>query len=152
MARVKFDLRTRLPPERVMSMLTDFSARRPNLWPTLVPELYKVHRLEPGSACVEEGSLFPALIWERVENEWWADRVRWTVRKSNYCKPGSYVEVTVGPGAGGGSRVRVEWNRRGDGFKGKILIALVVLTRGANIRQKVFQSAFDRAARQLRNG
>jgi hypothetical protein len=69
MPKVTFDIYTSLPPERVMSMLTDFSSRRPD----------------------------------------------------------------------------------GVGIKGKILVALVVLTRGANIRRKVFQRAIDRTLRQFRN-
>jgi hypothetical protein len=152
MPRVTFDIHTSLPPERVMSMLTDFSPRRLDLWPMLAPELYKVHELEQGSADVKEGSLYPAVIWERDHYEWSADRVRWTVRESNYCQPGSYVEITVRPRPGGGSQLSVDWNRRGIGIKGKILIALVVLTRGANIRRKVFQCALDRALRLVRNG
>ena len=40
--------------------------------------------------------------------------------------------------------MHVDWNRKGVGVKGKTLIALVVLTRGANIRCKVFERAFDR--------
>ncbi|SRR5258708_6501738 len=150
--KVTFDIDTSLPPERVMSMLTDFSPRRSDLWPMLAPELYEVYRLEEGSADVKEGSLYPFLVWERDHYKWSADRVRWIVQESNYCKPGSYVEVTVGAGAGGGSHLHVDWNRRGVGIKGKILISLVALTRGANIRRKVFQSAIDRALRQSRKG
>lgn len=44
-----------------------------------------------------------------------------------------------------GSHLGVEWKGRGVSFKGTLLIALVVLTRGKNIRSKAFQSAFDRA-------
>jgi hypothetical protein len=135
-----------------MSMLTDFSARRPDLWPMLAPELFEVYRVEATSADVQEGSLYPALIWERDHYDWTADRVRWTVRESNFCEPGSYVDVTVHDGAGGGSQLHVDWNRRGVGFKGKVLVALVVLTRGSIIRRKAFQSAFDRALLQIRNG
>jgi hypothetical protein len=67
------------------------------------------------------------------------------VQESNYCTPGSYVEVTVRPQPDGGSQLHVEWNRSGVGMKGKILIALVVLTRGTILRRKVFQQALDRA-------
>jgi hypothetical protein len=74
-----------------------------------------------------------------------ADRVRWTVRESNYFARGSYVEVRVRLKLDGGSHLDVEWKGRGVGFKGKLLIALVVLTRGKNVRSKAFQSAFDRA-------
>jgi hypothetical protein len=47
-------------------MLTDFSSRRPDIWPMLATELYEVHRLEPGSADVTEGSLYPAPITEFI--------------------------------------------------------------------------------------
>jgi len=100
---------------------------------------------------VKEGSTFPRRIWERDDYEWSADRVRWTVRESNYCQPGSYVKVSVRPEAGGGSRLRVDWNRRGVGVRGKMMIAFVVLTRGTIIRRKVFQRAFDREERLERD-
>jgi hypothetical protein len=132
-----------------MSMLTDFSPNRLDVWPMLAPELYEVYSVEPTTADVKEGSLYPALIWERVHYEWSANRVRWTICESNYCKPGSYVQVSVGNAPDGGSQIHVDWNRTGIGFKGKALIALVVLTGGANIRRKVFQRMFDRAIRQV---
>ena len=72
--------------------------------------------------------------------------MQWTVRASSYCQPGSYVEVRVNPVAGGGSVVRVDWNRRGVGVKGRMLVALTALTRGAILRSKAFERAFDRAA------
>jgi hypothetical protein len=53
MPKVSFDLRTAVPPERVMAMLTDFSPNRPEIWPMLAPELYEVHRLDAGSASVK---------------------------------------------------------------------------------------------------
>jgi len=152
MATVTFGMRTSLPPDRVMSMLTDFSSSRPEVWPTLAPQLYEVYSVDLTAAHVKEGSLRPVVIWERCHYEWSTDRVRWTVHASNYCKPGSYVEVTVGKGAGLGSQIYVEWNRTGVGFKGKALIAFVVLSGGAIIRRKVFQRAFDRAVRLLAKG
>jgi hypothetical protein len=150
MARVSFEVDTKLSPAQVISMLTDFSPRRSELWPTLARELYCVHKITTTSAEVREGSLRPTLMWERDHYDWSvAGWVRWTVQESNYCKPGSYVQALVQEAEGGGSRVQVEWNRTGIGFKGKVLIALVVLIRGAIIRRKVFERAFARAARQV---
>jgi len=150
MARVAFEVDTELSPQQVISMLTDFSPRRPELWPTLARELYCVHEITTTSAEVQEGSLRPTLIWERDHYDWSiAGWVRWTVQESNYSKPGSYVQAIVQEAASGGSRVLVEWNRTGIGLKGKALIGLVVLTRGAIIRRKVFKRAFARAARQV---
>jgi hypothetical protein len=59
-----------------MSILTDFSPRRPDVWPMLAPELYEIYRVEATSADVREGSIFPTRIWERDHYEWSTDRVR----------------------------------------------------------------------------
>src|SRR5262249_30296090 len=40
-ARVTFDMQTALTPKRVPAILTGFSKRRPELWPTLAPELFE---------------------------------------------------------------------------------------------------------------
>jgi hypothetical protein len=58
MAQVAFDVHTKLSPEQVMSMLTDFSPRRPELWPTLARDLYCVHKIMTTSAEVQEGGGF----------------------------------------------------------------------------------------------
>ena len=148
MPRVAFDVHTVLPAATVLTMLTDFTARRPALWPTLSPKLYEVYELGPTSADVKEGSSKPVVIWERAHYDWSVPgRVRWTVHASNYCTQGSFVEAEVHEVDDGGATVHVEWNRTGVGLKGKTLIALVVLTRGAVIRRKVFERAFDRAAK-----
>ena len=148
MPRVAFDVHTVLPAATVLTMLTDFTARRPALWPTLSPKLYEVYELGPTSADVKEGSSKPVVIWERAHYDWSVPgRVRWTVHASNYCTQGSFVEAEVHDVDDGSATVHVEWNRTGVGLKGKTLIALVVLTRGAVIRRKVFERAFDRAAK-----
>ncbi len=96
MPRVTFNMHTGLPPEQVLAMLTDFSARRLELWPTLARELYEVYEVGATSADVKEGSPWPSRMWERVHYNWSVPgRVRWTVQESNYFAPGSYVEVTV---------------------------------------------------------
>ena|SRR5437868_4701178 len=120
MAQVAFDVHTKLSPEQVMSMLTDFSPRRPELWPTLARELYYMHKIMTTSIEVQKGSLWPTLMWERDHHDWSvAGRVRWTVQESNYSKPGSYVQAIVHEAAVGGSRVEIERNRTGVGLKGK---------------------------------
>jgi hypothetical protein len=70
MARVTFDMHTGLRPERALAMLTDFSARRPELWPTLTRELYAVYEVHPTGADVKEGSPWPTRMWERVHYDW----------------------------------------------------------------------------------
>ena len=148
MPLVTFDMQTRLPPEQVLAMLTDFSSRRPQLWPTLAEDLYEVYDVRPTSADVKEGSPGPVRMWERAHYDWsLPGRVRWSVLESNYFVPGSYTEVAVQEGAKGGSRIHIESNRTGIGLKGKALTYLNVLSRGSILRRKVFQPAFDKALR-----
>src|ERR1051326_232040 len=59
----------------------------------------------------------------------------------------SYVDATIQRVPTGSTEVHVGWNRIGIGLKGYVMIALVVLTRGAYIRQRAFQRAFDCADR-----
>ena len=70
MARVAFEVHTKLSPEQVMSMLIDFSPRRPERWPTLARELYCVHKIATTSPDVREGSRWPTLMWERDHYDW----------------------------------------------------------------------------------
>jgi len=105
-------------------------------------------RVDATSADVKEGSRRPFPIWEKDHYDWSTPgHVRWTVEESNYCTPGSYIDVVVKSEAGGGSNVHVAWERSGIGIKGKILIGLVTLTHGETIKKKVFQQAFDRLLR-----
>jgi len=146
---VAFEMRTALPPERVLAMLTDFSPRRPDLWPTLAPELYEVYEVQPTCADVKEGSPSPTRMWERAHYDWSVPgRVCWTVCESNFFVPGSYTEVIVRKSTEDGSELHVESNRRGVGLIAKILIGLGVLTGGAILKGAVFRRAFDREARR----
>ena len=70
MPRVTFDIHTILPPEQVLAMLIDFSARRPELWPMLARQLYEVYEVGTTSAAVKEGSIQPTLMWERDYYNW----------------------------------------------------------------------------------
>jgi hypothetical protein len=146
MSRVTFEVRTALSPDKVIAMLTDFTDRRPDLWPMLEREFYKVHEASATSAIVEEGGPRRSGLWERVHYEWdKSGRVRWTILESNAFAPGGYVEVLVWPAAGHGSLVKVEWNRTGVNPRGWALAALVALTRGVVLRRKVYEQAFQRA-------
>ena len=43
MPRIEFTVASELPPERIMAAATDFSDRRPDLWPNISRRFYKVH-------------------------------------------------------------------------------------------------------------
>jgi hypothetical protein len=151
--RAEFDVETSLPPERVRQLLLDFSERRPDVWPALERSLYEVYSVGETTAEVKEGSKMPGMtIWARELYEFSDPSVvRWSAIESNFCTPGSGVVVALHPREGGGTRVRVEWQRVGTTFKGRAVIRLIALTGGrpvASYLKKTFQTfEQDEAAR-----
>ena len=130
MTELRFTVDAPVPPGEVIAALTDFSERRPEIWPDLDPEVYRVDELGPTSAVVREGQRRPRL-WAVEEYDWSAPgTVTWTARESNFCVPGSFMSAGVEPAEGGGSRVQVRWSRRGMGAKGTLIVAMMRLTGG----------------------
>lgn len=63
-------------------------------------------------ARVTEGGARPN-IWARERYDWSVPgRVSWKAEESNFCAPGSGVVVSAVAIPGGGSRVKVDWERR----------------------------------------
>jgi Polyketide cyclase / dehydrase and lipid transport len=138
MAHVELDIDTPLSSERVIGTLTDFSERRPEIWPGLHPSLYKVHSLGDTWAEVKEGSRLPGMTVWAIEHYDWSvpDTVTWTVKESNFCAPGSSVSAQVVPGPGG-SRIHVTWNRTGVGLKGRMIVRMIKLSSGKPVAASI---------------
>lgn len=129
---VEFDLETSAGPEQVRAALLDFSERRPLRWPGIEPSLYEVYSLAETSAEVREGSRAPGgVVWAREHYDW-SDptTVRWTVRESNFSRPGSYVSAAIRPRSGGGSIVHIVWNRTGSTVMGRVICRMIRISRG----------------------
>jgi hypothetical protein len=126
MTTIRCAAETPVPEERVRAALTDFSARRPDVWPNLDPGLYQVHDRGRAWADVTEGSRFAGGIWERARYDW-ADphRVRLTVTASNAFAPGSNWEYPTTPRPDGGTHVDLVVDRRGRTVKGRLLAMLL---------------------------
>jgi hypothetical protein len=129
---VEFDVETPLSPEVVRERLIDFGERRPEVWPGITPDLYEVYSVGETSAEVKEGTRLPiGEFWAKEHYDWSDPRtVRWTVEESNFCAPGSFVSATLHPRDGGGTRIRVHWERTGTSFLGKAIGRMIVLTKG----------------------
>ncbi len=149
MPKVEMDLETSVPPERVRSALLDFSPSRPEVWPGITPTLYEVYSVGETSAEIKEGTKQPgATVWAKEHYDWSdPETVRWTVRESNFCAPGSYVQARIRPREGGGSRVHIEWNRTPTSFAGRLATVLIKATRGKPVAAS-FKKAMDRLERQ----
>lgn len=147
MAHVITELDTTASPERVIAALTDFSPRRLDLWPNIDRKYYRVNNVGDYSADVTEGSPVFGGVWERGRYDWSRPgTVRIEVEDSNAFQPGSYWQYQVTPGAGGGSRVRMEFDRRPKNFKGWVVGSLLALV-GKGIFTKSLRETLKRIER-----
>jgi len=146
MPKVEMDVTTTLPPEAVRGALLDFSERRPQIWPGITPSLYEVYSVGDTTAEIKEGTKSPGMtVWARERYDWSdPDTVRWIVKESNFCAPGSFVSARITPKEGGGSNVHIVWNRQPTSMRGRVAAFLIVWTKG-----KPVASSFAKAMRKL---
>jgi hypothetical protein len=147
MPRVEFDTETELAPDKVITLLTDFTERRPLLWPGLWDGAYQVYSKGDTNAEVREGNKSPR-VWARERYDWSKPgTVRWEVLESNFCKPGGFVEVQVSPRDSGGSKLHVTWSRTASSLMGVVAVTMIVLTRGAPVKASL-NNGLERAAQE----
>ena len=133
MPKVEMDVETSLGPAQVRSALIDFSPGRPDIWPGISRRYYEVYSVADTTADVREGTAMGPLMgfWAKEHYDWSDPQtVRWTVRASNFCAPGSYVAATIRARDGGGSRVHIEWNRTPTTFLGRMIARQIVRSNG----------------------
>jgi hypothetical protein len=135
-AKVRFTASTTVPPERVLAAAVDFSERRPELWPSIDPKVYRVLFLGQASAEAIEGSAVMGGIWARERYDWSTPGVvRAEVEESNIFKPGSSWELRVRPRKEGGSDIEWISDRQMKGLKGG-LTALIMKPFGKKLLAK----------------
>jgi hypothetical protein len=124
MPTIHFQVVTDVGPRTVLNALTDFSDRRPDVWPNIDHSHFRVHGLGPGWADVTEGN---ALAWERNRYEWdaAAGAVTVTAVESDTWAPGSQWRYRLQPTAAGGTQVDVTVVRTGRGLRGLLIGAII---------------------------
>lgn len=148
MARFEVDFDTKLPPDRVIAALTDFTPRRPDIWPGLARGLYQVHSVGEGSAEVQEGSTKPFKVWAKEHYDWSTPgTVTWTVKESNFCTAGSFVSVRAQAAPGGGSKVHLTWERFPTNSRGRVIIGMMKAV-GPKVLQRYNKRVLDRLAEE----
>ncbi|GIG62359.1 hypothetical protein Lfu02_67310 [Longispora fulva] len=132
MTTLELDLDSALPPERVIAALTDFTEHRPDIWPGISRELYKVYEVGEKSALIREGTKSPGMsVWAKERYDWSEPgTVTWTVEESNFAEPGHGVTARVTPGERGGSHIHLTYDRVGKNLKGKLAVFLIGKTKG----------------------
>lgn len=134
MTKVEMDIDTKLPADRVVAALTDFSERRTDIWPGLSSEYYEVYSVGDTWAEVREGNVKPFRTWAKERYDWsMPGKVTWTVNESNFCKPGSSVSADITPVDRGGSHVHITWERFPSNMKGRFAAAVIKMTKGGPI-------------------
>jgi polyketide cyclase/dehydrase/lipid transport protein len=136
MPRLDTVVETTLPPEKVREALLDFSERRPEIWPGITPSLYEVYTVGEASAEVKEGTRLPfGTVWARERYDWSdPNTIRWTVIDSNFSAPGSFVSATLEPNESG-TRVKIHWEREGTTLFHKLMMRMMVATKGKPVAQ-----------------
>ena len=136
---------TTVPPETIREALIDFSERRPQVWPGIAPGLYEVYTVGEATAEVREGTKLPfGAVWARERYDWSdPNTIRWTVIDSNFSVPGSYDSATLEP-KDGGTRVKIHWEREGTTLFHKLMMRMMVATKGKPIVQ-----SFQKGLRNL---
>ncbi len=125
MAPIEYTIESEVAPDRVMAAATDFTDRRPDLWPNISRRFWKVHGIGDGWCECTEGSDNLGGVWVRARYEWTDNRVAATVQDSNIFDSGTW-ELTVEP-AGDGSRIHAKNEFR---TKGKGVVIAPVLAFG----------------------
>jgi len=117
-----------VPPERFIAAWTDFSDRRPDLWPGLDAKFFKVHELGDTWAEITEGTDVLGGVWPRERYDWsQPGLVRLTLVDSADFRPGTEIEYRVTPNAGG-CHVAVDFQRIAGSARGRLVGAVVQLT------------------------
>jgi len=105
MPHVVVDVDADVPAEQMLAAATDFSERRPDLWPNISREFWQLHDRGSNWAEATEGS--PA-VWARERYEWSDNRVVGTTQDSNVWQPGGTWTLTVEPRNGRPTNVQEE--------------------------------------------
>jgi len=128
MARIHYEADGAIAPERFIAALTDFSPRRPELWPNLSPAYYRLNELGDTWADVNEGTDVLGGVWARERYDWsQPGRVTLTLIASPSFRAGTVIDYRVSPGPDGGCHVSVDFHRIARSLNGRIVGAAVQL-------------------------
>lgn len=132
MANIHYAADGRVSPERFIAALTDFSERRPELWPNLDTKFYQLHELGDTWAEVTEGTDVFGGVWGREHYDWSEPgHVQLRLVESPHFKPGTTIDYRVTPNADGGCHVDVVSERIAASWQARLvgLILQIIGTR-----------------------
>lgn len=137
-----YTVETSVSPQRMVEAATDFSERRPALWPLITRKTYRVYSTGDREAEVDEGT---RPTHHRVKYTWTDDTVRGETIDASGVTAGSLWEMKVRPRDGGGSFVDLHMEMTFKGLMGFMGQMRTSMGGGA----RVFQNWFMRTIRIL---
>ena len=146
MATIRYSADGTISPERFIAALTDFSDRRPALWPNLDTKFYRLHERGDTWAEVTEGTDVLGGVWARERYDWSAPgRVVLRLVESPHFRPGTTIEYTVTPRPGGGCQVDVVSSRIPVSWPGR-LVGWILQVVGSRRLARDLQTTLGRIA------
>lgn len=146
MPHIVVDIDSEVPAKQVLAAAIDFSDQRPELWPNIWRDFWRLHDRGPNWANATEGS--PS-VWAREHYEWSDDRVVGTTQDSNVFQPGGTWDLTVEPHNANGSHIHLDFDRRWKG-KGWLFYPVVALV-GRRMFERNLRKTLDVLARRGSN-
>jgi hypothetical protein len=128
-AKIHYEADGSISADRFIAALTDFSERRPELWPNLDDTFYELHDLGPTWADVTEGTDVLGGVWAREHYDWSEPGiVRLRLMEAIDFRPGTEIVYRVTPRPGGGCHVTVDFRRIASSLRGRVVGVAVQLT------------------------
>ena len=129
MAKIHYEADGAIGADRFIAALTDFSERRPELWPDLDARFYELHELGDTWAEVTEGTDVLGGVWARERYDWSEPGiVRLRLVEAADFRPGTVTEYRVSSRPDGGCHVEVDFQRIAASLRGRIVGVAVQLT------------------------
>ena len=129
MAKIHYEADGEIPAERFIRALTDFSERRPELWPNLDAKFYRLIERGDTWAEVTEGTDVLGGVWARERYDWSEPgRITLTLLESPDFRPGTVIDYHVSDRPGGGCHVVVDFQRIATSLRGRFVGVVVQLT------------------------
>jgi hypothetical protein len=146
-AKIHYEADGTVSADGFIAALTDFSERRPELWPNLDAKYYKLHELGHAWAEVTEGTDLLGGVWAREHYDWsQPGLVRLRLVEAVDFRPGTEIDYRVTSRADGGCHVAVDFQRIAASPRGR-LVGVLVQIAGAGRFTKDLRETLDRLAR-----
>ncbi len=128
MAKIHYEADGDVSPERFIAALTDFSDRRPELWPNLSARFFRLHELGDNWAEATEGTDVFGGIWARERYDWYEPgRVRLRLIESPNFRAGTVVDYGITARGDGGCHVSIDFQRIARDARGRLVGVIVQL-------------------------